>query len=68
MNVRSIGAALLFVVVVGIVLYATLVLDIGPVVIVFDSGHGVHLGDIVVLVLALPVLFHLGRRLTGETK
>jgi hypothetical protein len=62
------GAALLSVVVAGIVLYATIVLDMGPVLIVFDSGHGVHLGDIVVLVLAFPVLIHLGRRLTGGTK
>ena len=68
MIARSTRAALFLSIVVGILLYMVAVLDLGPVLITFDDGHGIHLADVAVLLLALPVLIRCGKRLTGGTK
>lgn len=55
--------SVLLCVVAGLALYAITRLQLGAVLITLRAGHGIHTGDLVVLLVALPSLVVLGRRI-----
>lgn len=50
----------------AVILVGTLGLEIGPVILKFGSGHGIHLGDLVLMSALLPVALRLGWRLAAR--
>lgn len=68
MSNGSTGDVLLLLLVVSIVLYVTVVIDIRPVLVAFGDGQGMHVGDLVIFLLAFSVLALPGKRIADRTK
>lgn len=47
----------------SVTLIGTLELEIGPVILIFDDGHGIHLGDLVLASGLVPVALFIGWQL-----
>ncbi len=53
---------------VAVILVGTLKLEVGPTVLIFESGHGIHLGDVLLVASLLPFIALIGWRLMRDIR